>query len=260
MSHPEIPLNIFELTREEFLRLFGGLSGPFLRGKEQKGIPRVQYPIEWGNRTRPEIALTFDDGNDPRVVKQVLDLLEQREIKSTFFVVGRNLDASSTARKVWQRARDEGHQICNHTQNHRWLNTLRKEHIDAEIIGWENSARKIFGEEYIQQMKWNSPFLRLPGGAGRRDERVLGRIAELGYIPIGWSIDLYSVGRQLTRMGVSEVLFPRYVPLWTKGYEQNGAIILVHLNSMETRYLPQIIKSVEEKGLRMRTVSAILRP
>lgn len=204
--------------------------------------------------------MTFDDGDDPRLVGQVLDLLEQEKIKSTFFVVGRYLDVSSAARKVWQRAINDGHQICNHTQNHRWLNTLRKEHLDAEIIGWENSARQVFGKEYIQQMKLNFPFLRLPGGAGRKDERVLGRIAELGYIPIGWSIDTYDVCRRLTTMGISEVLLPRFVPSWIEGYERNGAIILVHLNSMETRFLPQIIESTEEKGLRMRTVSAILRP
>ncbi len=64
---------------------------------------------------RGEIALTIDDGPDPEVTPQVLDLLDRYQVKATFFCVG------SQAARYPQLCKDiveRGHAIENHTQRH----------------------------------------------------------------------------------------------------------------------------------------------
>lgn len=64
-----------------------------------------------------KITLTFDNGPDPEVTPQVLDVLASHGILSTFFVVGDKLrDPARLA--ATRRAKAEGHWIGNHTFNH----------------------------------------------------------------------------------------------------------------------------------------------
>ncbi len=63
------------------------------------------------------ITLTFDNGPWIGITERVLDLLEQRHLRTTFFVVGQNL-RNPAARALAQRAITEGHWIGNHTLTH----------------------------------------------------------------------------------------------------------------------------------------------
>lgn len=63
--------------------------------------------------TKP-VALTFDDGPHENTLK-VLDILKERNIKATFFVIGREVDGREA---VLKRMVDEGHLVGNHTHTH----------------------------------------------------------------------------------------------------------------------------------------------
>lgn len=64
---------------------------------------------------RREIALTFDDGPDPAVTPQVLDLLDAAGARATFFCVGEDVQRHpALARAIVAR----GHAVENHTQRH----------------------------------------------------------------------------------------------------------------------------------------------
>lgn len=64
---------------------------------------------------RREVALTFDDGPDPRVTPRVLDLLDRAGMKATFFVIGRHARAHpEIAAEIARR----GHRVENHTDTH----------------------------------------------------------------------------------------------------------------------------------------------
>lgn len=63
------------------------------------------------------VTLTFDNGPVPGVTERVLDILERAQIRSTFFVIGRNLD-NSAATELMRRAHAAGHWIGNHTLSH----------------------------------------------------------------------------------------------------------------------------------------------
>ncbi len=69
-----------------------------------------------GARSRREIALTFDDGPDPEITPRVLDMLEARNARSTFFCVGRRVEAyPDIAAEITRR----GHRVENHSYRHR---------------------------------------------------------------------------------------------------------------------------------------------
>ncbi len=78
-------------------------------------IPYVMARTGGQAANRHKVALTFDDGPDPRWTPQILDTLRSRGAKATFFVVGQNVD---THQRLLQREYDEGHEIGNHTYTH----------------------------------------------------------------------------------------------------------------------------------------------
>lgn len=79
--------------------------------------PRNQLLV--ANRSRVEgtgcVALTFDDGPDPVDTPKLLDLLREKKVKATFFVVGKRAEQYP---EIVRRAWAEGHLIGNHTWSH----------------------------------------------------------------------------------------------------------------------------------------------
>ncbi|MBI5542956.1 MAG: polysaccharide deacetylase family protein [Deltaproteobacteria bacterium] len=75
-----------------------------------------------GPRERPAVALTFDDGPDPRVTPALLDLLARYGARAAFFVVGRNAEAHP---EVMARIRAAGHEVGNHSLSHDPILMLR---------------------------------------------------------------------------------------------------------------------------------------
>jgi peptidoglycan/xylan/chitin deacetylase (PgdA/CDA1 family) len=112
-----------------------------------------------------DLTLTFDNGPEPDVTPLVLDVLRERGIKTTFFVIGEKL-GDPTRYSLAARARDEGHWIGNHTYTHsvplgqqRGANTAERE------IGRTQAA---IGE-LAHPNRWFRPF----GGGGNLDDRLL---------------------------------------------------------------------------------------
>jgi peptidoglycan/xylan/chitin deacetylase (PgdA/CDA1 family) len=64
-----------------------------------------------------DLTLTFDNGPEPDVTPDVLDVLKRRGVRATFFVIGERL-AMPGRRVLAERARAEGHWIGNHTWSH----------------------------------------------------------------------------------------------------------------------------------------------
>lgn len=67
------------------------------------------------------VALTFDDGPQPSVGNRIMDCLAQYGGKATFFMVGERVGSYKTE---VQRMVAEGHEVANHTMNHKYLQKL----------------------------------------------------------------------------------------------------------------------------------------
>lgn len=67
---------------------------------------------------KPMVALTFDDGPIPGVTDRILDILEQYNVRATFFVCGWRFRDNEDARAIARRAVALGCEIGNHTWGH----------------------------------------------------------------------------------------------------------------------------------------------
>ncbi len=104
-----------------------------------------------GNRRRKAVALTFDDGPDPRVTYPLLNLLDRYGVKAAFFVVGRKAEAHP---ELIREMLTRGHAIGNHSFHHDNLLMLRNtERLRREIL----SAQKALQRFGIRPLAFRPP-------------------------------------------------------------------------------------------------------
>ncbi|SFK40362.1 Peptidoglycan/xylan/chitin deacetylase, PgdA/CDA1 family [Halobacillus dabanensis] len=95
------------------------------------------------NSNEKKVALTFDDGPHPKVTTKILDILDQHEVKASFFMIGKRVSYyPNIAREVGIR----GHEIGNHTWNHPRLNRLRAAEIDHQISSTQRIIEQVTGQ------------------------------------------------------------------------------------------------------------------
>ena len=112
-----------------------------------------------------DLTLTFDNGPEPGVTARVLDVLRERGIGTTFFVIGEKL-ADGGRRRLASRAHDEGHWIGNHTFTH---SVPLGEQRDAQTAEREVARTQAEIGDLAHPMRWFRPF----GGGGNLDTRLL---------------------------------------------------------------------------------------
>lgn len=122
------------------------------------------------------VALTFDDGPWENTTEQILNILKQNSIKSTFYFVGQAIQANPhLAKKVVE----DGHAIGNHTWQH------LMENMDAATAAQElgNNARLI----YEATGGVRTYLMRPPGGNLEGD--LANYAKQQGYLVTMWSAD-----------------------------------------------------------------------
>ncbi|KAK0227129.1 carbohydrate esterase family 4 protein [Armillaria nabsnona] len=91
-------------------------------------------------------ALTFDDG--PYIYSQnIVDMLDAKGVKGTFFVNGNNYGCiyGDTERAALQNAYSKGHQVASHTWAHKDLATLTTDQVESEFTLTDTALEKILG-------------------------------------------------------------------------------------------------------------------
>ena len=100
--------------------------------------------------------LTFDDGPSNNT-NQILDILKERGIKATFFVLGSNVEKNP---EIVKRMYDEGHFIANHGYSHVYSSIYQSpEAVLDEYNKCNQAVRDAIGEQ-----EYNSHLFRFPGG------------------------------------------------------------------------------------------------
>jgi len=124
---------------------------------------------------RQEVALTFDDGPDPRTTPHVLDLLDRYAAKASFFCVGENAAAhTAIVREIVRR----GHSVENHSHRH--------PHAFA-FYGWGAMRREVeVAQSILGSIAGRSPrFFRAP--MGLRNPLLDPVLARAGLRHVGWA-------------------------------------------------------------------------
>jgi peptidoglycan-N-acetylglucosamine deacetylase len=120
------------------------------------------------------VALTFDDGPNPDATPRILDALAARNVKATFFVLGRHADRWP---ELVKRVADEGHTLGNHGWHHRKLHVRGPGYVRQDLT---------LGTESIERASGVRPAIfRAPHGF--RNPWVTPIAASLGQRTIGWS-------------------------------------------------------------------------
>ena len=120
-----------------------------------------------------KVAITFDDGPNPVYTPKLLDGLKERDVKATFFVIGREAELYPD---IIERMEEEGHEIGNHTYSHVNLCCLDYEEIEYEVNETNKVIENITGECPI--------YIRPPFGSWSKE---LGD--KTGMIEVLWDID-----------------------------------------------------------------------
>ncbi len=159
---------------------------------------------------RPEysrtVALTFDDGPDPRWTPQVLELLARHGAVATFCLVGEN---AARHEDLVRRIVDAGMRVCNHTHTHdTQLATGSEDLLIREVVDPKADLARLSGAPIS--------YFRAPGGNWA--ESIQRTSAEHGMQPLGWSVDALD----WRRPGAAEIA--RRI----QDQMHPGAIVLLH--------------------------------
>jgi peptidoglycan/xylan/chitin deacetylase (PgdA/CDA1 family) len=187
--------------------------------------------------TQPYVAITFDDGPHPKNTPRLLDMLRERNIKATFYVIGRNVDLYPN---VLRRTVSEGHEVGNHTYNHPILSKLGDSTVRDELIKCRDAVARAAG---VQPRTLRPPY----GALLQRQREWIHR--ELKYPTIMWSVDPLDWKRPGPSVVTSRIL----------SNTTPGAIVLAHdLHASTVDAMPGTLDGLLRKGYKFVTVSQLL--
>jgi cellulose synthase/poly-beta-1,6-N-acetylglucosamine synthase-like glycosyltransferase/peptidoglycan/xylan/chitin deacetylase (PgdA/CDA1 family)/spore germination protein YaaH len=218
-------------------------------------IPSSYVIQRTGDKTG-KIALTFDDGPDPVWTPQILDILKEKGVTATFFIVGENGQANPA---IMRRIIAEGNLIGNHSFTHPNLAEVPHQVIDLELNTTQRLIESLTGHS---TRLFRAPYF---GDAEPRkpDELIPTVQAQnLGYISIGlhldpddWKLVNEDGSRHTADQIVDEVVAAAAITT----PEERGEIVLLHDSggdrSETVRALPKLIDELRARGYEFTTVA-----
>lgn len=216
-----------------FLLVFVRTAGRALEGAQNSAL------IRRGPANEKVVALTFDDGPDPRFTPRILSALKERRVRATFFVVGRNAEKYPYLIKL---IGDDGNVLGNHTYSHPDLRTESPEEVRAEIEKCDRVLESISGKK---------PKLFRPP-KGFYDRKALQILSGMDLKPILWALTVEHKTCPTPQALASRILEK----------VQPGDIILAHDGRLDrektVEAIPAIIDGLKSKGYRFVTVPEML--
>jgi poly-beta-1,6 N-acetyl-D-glucosamine synthase len=197
-----------------------------------------------------KLILTFDDGPDPRWTPRILDILEQKKVPATFFIVGLQGEKNIP---LLQRINKDGFEIGNHTFTHGNIAKMSPERAEVELRLTRLLIETITGRSTIL---FRAPYNADSEPQTYEEIEPLARSKKDNYIAVGESIDPND-----WEVGVSaDSIVARTIRLAEEG---NANIILLHDAGGETRAatieaLPRIIDYFQKKGCKFTTVADLM--
>lgn len=194
-----------------------------------------ELPIYCVNRDDNKISISFDAAWGGDKTLGILDLLDEYNIKTTFFLVD-----------IWTQKYPElvkeivarGHEIGNHSTSHPQMSKLNETQIAKELNTQADNVLAIAG---VRPVLFRPPY-------GDYNNRVITTARAQGFVPIQWSVD----SLDWKNRGAQEIINRA-----TK--VKNGDIVLFHNDSQYILdALPAVLKYYAENGYSVVPISEIL--
>ena len=207
--------------------------------------PRLAQRILWRVETAERVvALSFDDGPHPQFTPAILDLLAEHGLPATFFLIGRYVRRHP---ELARRLAGSGHELGNHTLNHRMLPFLREAFIRDEIVQTDHLIRETTG--------YRPKLMRPPMGLFTR--RTVSVIEACGYGTVVGDVyprDPHLPGRDKIHRRVMARVRPGSIIILHDG--GNTA----HVDRSQTVWaVRHIVKDLLHEGYRFVTISDLVR-
>ncbi|MGL5379271.1 polysaccharide deacetylase family protein [Clostridium sp.] len=202
------------------------------------------------------VFLTFDDGPSP-LTKEVLDILEEKDVQATFFVLGTRIEEAPESKNTLRRILKEGNAIANHSYSHSMQKLYPGNSVDVnyfmeEFYKTNSLIREAVGEEF------NTRILRMPGGYNSRVfyndpnlPKFDSRLSEDGVVSLDWNA--LNGDAEGIMYSVEEMI--EYIETSSEGL--NNVVVLMHDTygkEKTVEALPYVIDFYKERGYEFKII------
>ena len=201
-------------------------------------LKEKQLPIYCVKTDKKQIALTFDGAWGNEDTSTLLDILDRQDITATFFFTGGWI---SKYPEDVKNILSKGHEIGNHSENHKQMSKLSKTQCKEEIQIVHDKVKELTG---LEMTVFRPPF-------GDYNDTVIQAANELGYHVIQWDVD----SLDWKDYGCDSILHT----VTNHKHLGNGSIILMHNGAKYTKdALEKIILCLKEQGYEFVKVSELI--
>ena len=224
---------------------------------EHMDIYPSSYKVEYYGYHPNEVAISFDDGPDPKWTPKILDILKQKNVKGTFFLIG--AEAAENI-GLMQRLAREGNEVGNHTYTHPDISEISPQQLDLQI----KLTERLFASKLGVQPLYFRPPYDIDEEPETDDQAApIVPIQNEGYIVVGSKIDTDDWDEH-PRKSPAQIMESVLNQLQImKGKPQfRGSVILMHDGggdrSATVAALPVLIDALRADGYTIVPVSALL--
>jgi cellulose synthase/poly-beta-1,6-N-acetylglucosamine synthase-like glycosyltransferase/peptidoglycan/xylan/chitin deacetylase (PgdA/CDA1 family)/spore germination protein YaaH len=218
--------------------------------------PRT-YTVEYYGYHPNQVAISFDDGPDPKWTPRILDILKQKQVKGTFMLIG--AEAAENI-GLMQRVAREGNEIGNHTYTHPDISEISPQQLDLQI----SLTERLFASKLGVQPLYFRPPYDIDEEPETDDQAApIVPIQNDGYIVIGSKIDTndWNEHPRKSPQEIAQSVLQQLQIMKTKP-QFRGSVILMHDGggdrSATVAALPVLIDALRAHGYTFVPVSELM--
>lgn len=197
--------------------------------------------------------ITFDDGPSNNT-GYILDILKEKNVKATFFVLGMQAEKfPETLKRIY----DEGHYIANHGYSHSYSNIYSS---PEEVLNEYNKCNQIVANS-LGVPEYNSHLFRFPGGSvGGKYKQIKSQAIPLleqnGIVYVDWN----ALTGDSEKQNPSEEYLMNNLQQTTKG--KNSLVVLMHdseAKKITADTLPEVIEYLQQEGYQFQNFYDVMK-
>ena len=243
-SNPSIPSDSDRLPPYNSSNQGNGIGGGAIMGNCSIGSRKLPiYCVDLSKKTNLDtskkyVSISFDAAWGDEDTIKILDILDKYNIKTTFFMTGGWVDSyPDKVLEIYNR----GHDLGNHSQNHKEMSKLSVNEQKDEIMSVANKIKEITG--------YTSFLFRPP--YGDYNSTLIDTVYGCNFYPIEWDVD----SLDWKDYGTDNII----KTVTTHKALKNGSIILMHNGAKYTaQALPKVIEGLQEKGFQIVPISKLI--
>lgn len=220
------------------------LVGLFFEQKIITVIASVPEPVDQIKTTEKAMALTINVDWGEEYLPGILEVLDQKKAKATFFLTGRWAKKNP---ELVKEIASRGHEIGNHGYSHPHPDRISIAANEEEIVKTEKIVQGITG----LKMKYYAP------PYGERGTPGLRAAQNLGYQTILWTLDTVDWRPESTPDVIAKRILNPAIRFGVKPTKE-GAIILMHPKANTLRALPSILEQLTHDGFKLVTLTELI--